>query len=275
MKKFVLEQENDVETNYPLTDLFYAFFKIYKKWIEDRFGLDADNYPISYLIDKYKRQFYEEVVGETFESEEDVPEIGRWSIQELVTKLIKNNKVQIPTLRKQERFVDKYKNQIPMFIKRLDLPNYISISIEEEKPYEIEIKVLYDIDEVVKQEGSIKHPSTIVSRLIEYFKNYLNIKEGKPIHGDIDISYKRDPIFKDMETWAKNVLNGVIKKKIKQFDTKGIIRSVRFTPSISKSEIKLVFKTDALYLQRRELKDKVIEYLQGLGYNNIKVEITY
>ena len=99
-------------------------------------------------------------MGETFESEEDVPEIGRWSIQELVTKLIKNNKVQIPTLRKQERFVDKYKNQIPMFIKRLDLPNYISISIEEEKPYEIEIKVLYDIDEVVKQEGSIKHPST-------------------------------------------------------------------------------------------------------------------
>lgn len=273
--KFVFEQENEDVTSYPMMDLYYTFFKIFKQWVEDRFGLDVDNYPISYLMDKYTRQFLEEVAGQTFEDDSDVPNLDRWGIQKLIIDLVKKNKASIPSLRKQEKFTEKYKNQIPFFIKRMELPDFISVSIDEPKPYELMVSVVYDIEKVLRQEEIIKSPSTIVQKLKEYFKNYLGVQEGNPVHGDIEINYQRDPVFKDFNDWGKNVLNKKIKKKIKELDSKGIIRSIRFTPSLTKSELKMSFKSDTPYGERNTLRNEVKTYLNDEGYKNIRVEITY
>ena len=273
----ISEQEDfrDEDSNYPLMDLYYAFFKIYKKWVEDRFGLEVDNYPMSYLIEKYKRNFYEEVMDEKFDSEDDVPNIDRWSVGKIVKKLIQKNKVNIPSLRASEKFTEKYKNQIPFFIKRLDLPDFISVSIIEDKPYELNVRVSYDFDKVVKQENYLNSPSTYSSKLRSYLEKYLGMRVGEPRHGDVDYNYARDPIFNNLDSWLKTVLNGVIKKKIKQLDTKGVVRNVRFTPSISKSEMKIGFKSDTPYGERNTLRNQVKDYLQKEGYNNIRVEVTY
>lgn len=273
--KFVFEQENEDVTSYPMMDLYYTFFKIFKQWVEDRFGLDVDNYPISYLLDKYTRQFYEEVADKTFESDDDVPSLNRFDVQKLVIDLLKKNKVSIPSLRKNEKFTEKYKNQIPFFIKRMELPDSISISIEENKPYDLWISVFYDLETVLRQENLMKSPYSIVDKLKEYFKNYLGVQEGNPLHGDIDINYKRDPIFKDFDDWGKNILNKKIKKKIKELDKKGIVRSIRFTPSLTKSELKMSFKSDTPYGERNTLRNEVKTYLNDEGYKNIRVEVTY
>lgn len=275
--KFVFEQENEDVTSYPMMDLYYTFFKIFKQWVEDRFGLDVDNYPISYLMDKYTRQFLEEVAGQTFEDDSDVPNLDRWSIQKLIIDLVKKNKASIPSLRKQEKFTEKYKNQIPFFIKRMELPDFISVSIDEPKPYElmVMVSVVYDIEKVLRQEEIIKSPHTIVQKLKEYFKNYLGVQEGNPIHGDIEIKYQIDPVFKDFNDWGKNILNKKIKKKIKELDKKGIVRSIRFTPSLTKSELKMSFKSDTPYGERNALRNEVKTYLNDEGYKNIRVEVTY
>ena len=61
-------------------------------------------------------------------------------------ELLKSKKYKIPSMRKMTKFTEKYKKYLDLFISNMDIPDFMSITITEEKPYEVMITSNVDFE---------------------------------------------------------------------------------------------------------------------------------
>jgi len=256
-------------------DLMEVFIRVYSQWVKDRFGIDSSQYPFSYLLKKYTRKFFEEVMGDTFETDDDVPELDRWEIPRIVAKLLEKGKVSIPSLQPKEKLTEMYPEAISMFLKRLQLPSYAKLKIEEKTPFSITISPSIDFREMMLSPGQqpFLNSSNLSKKLESYIVRYMGLETGRPSHGEIEFDHD-EMEYLNYEYWKKNVFDKVLKKGLKEIPNGDQIRSFRLEPKSNKLVVKVSFK-GYTYGIRRDLKNAMISYLEQMGYTPDKFEFEF
>jgi hypothetical protein len=254
-------------------DVYDAFISFFKNWVRGKYGEKVVTYPLSYLLRKYSRQFVEDnelglLAGEI---DDDDFEIDRWTAERIVRELWLKNKISFPTLEKNEKFTEKYKKHLDLFFSEAKIPEWFKFSVFEKTPNYVDIRTFVDYPEMLKSEETF-NTENFERDLKKYFKNYLGVEFGNPMHGEVRLEIS-DPELGNLDSWVKNVLNKTIKKEIKQMPFGQYIHSIKFEPRLRNAYIQIVFKSSAGYSGRHQLVENIKSYLSSLGYNLHKIRI--
>jgi helix-turn-helix protein len=102
----------------------------------------------------------------------------------------------------------------------------------------------------------------------------LGIPIGSPINGELRITVDEKMI--NVDEWINNVFKKDIKKQIKSLPNTNRIKKMVFTPSKNDmSTLKFYFQDFTSYEMKREIRQKVVDLLDSLGYEKIRVEIPH
>ncbi len=192
---------------------------------------------------------------------------------EVGKELVKKGKHILPTLRSERKFTEQHKRGLDIGIKMLNLPDYVTLEIIEEKPYSLEFKVNVDFLRAIKDVSINTNPIAAAQRkvshdLINFIGTTMGIPRGNPVQGGIE-AYTRLNID-GYETWLKE-FNKTVKKEIGPLFKS--YRQMRINLNNNKVNIKLGFTRSTYWSEKRETRDYLIKRLQELGYNIIAFDI--
>jgi hypothetical protein len=270
IKNKSMSESLDIE-DYDTMDYHDAFIVLFRKWLDKKIGEKSKELPFSFMMKKYGLEFLDDF-GETIHREEGYDELNRWEIERLIKRMVEKGKIVLPTLRPQIKFLEKYKRQLEPIIERLELPHYIKLRIEEEKPFTLTVQHLIDYPEFLKSDfqGGVT-TSTTLSKLKHYIVNYLGLDIKSPYLGGFEI-HKIDPEYVNLKPWVKKTLDKEIKPLIRKLPKGNEISSIKFTPNERNAEMKIAWKSDSRFSGRDDLRKEVRKILSDLGYNNISVQ---
>ena len=258
-------------------DYFDVFVTYFKKWLVEEHKEDLEKYPFSFLLKKYSKQFVKDVLNQQlqdYEEDDDDFSIDRWNMERFAKVLLQTGRAKIPTMRKEEKFTEKYKKQIDYFIDTLNLPSYSSVRLIENKPYEVKVQLIVNFPEMLKDDTETTWTSSKVEdKLRKFLTDYMGIEMGKPVYGELDLSYEKTEKL-NSDKWIKEVLNKTIKKEMKALPHGDQVKSVQFAPYDYRGEMKIVYKGgDSWRSSARDYKNRVQEYLIGLGYPEKRLRV--
>ena len=260
--------------DYDDTDFIEVFIKSFRKWSSEKLSEEENNLPFSYLIRKHGLPFYNDLIGynNTYitnlltHNNSDISKIALIIGKELVKKGLQK----LPSFRINTRFMDTYGKYIQRFIKNLNPPDWIKISLQSERPYEVDIFLKYDYDNFLKTDLSEDTVRSFKLRIKNFILDTLGLKIGNPIYGEIRLNFIEDT---NVEDWVKKVLNGVIKKDIKKIENANkLVHSIRFQGLTYTAKLQIVRKSNTSFSDFRIFKEKVLEYLREKGYKRIDVD---
>lgn len=275
MIKNIVESVVDLES-YDDLDFQEVFFTMFKDYIIDKLGEDAKNYPFSFLLKKYGKEFLISKLGEeryntyrrSYESEVS---IDVRIIQRIGRDLVSLSLAKLPSLRKEYKFTEKFAKHLGRIVKMLELPDFVDVEFEEKNSHDVTMILKFNFEDMLKSDKRVDKFS-INRQMRELLENYLGADFDSPSYGGLKfyVDIKVDGI----EEWTKNVLNKQIKKYIKSEIPDGnMLHSVRFKPKTdSNSDLVLVYRDMTPWQKKSQIRNDVKSYLESLGYKRIDVE---
>lgn len=257
--------ESYTDDTYDEEDYVEVFFDYFRPWVKKNHGDEIGNYPFSYLTKKYMKEFatdnginpeqfilgYRGTLG-------NAAKVGR--------EFVKMGKHKLPSLRSQDKFTEKFKKPLDYFVNQLNLPDFMTINFSEETPYNVNVKLLIDWEELIKYQGEkISKPDEIRNELKKKIEDFLGVETGNPTHGQLAFNFSK--VYVGVDEWIKKSLNKEIKKKIKELpNAKRILHAIKFeTSSYSLGgELKFSFRS---WNGKSDFMKSVRELLKSLGYN--------
>lgn len=257
--------ESYTDDTYDEEDYVEVFFDYFRPWVKKNHGDEIGNYPFSYLTKKYMKEFatdnginpeqfilgYRGTLG-------NAAKVGR--------EFVKMGKHKLPSLRSEDKFTEKFKKPLDYFVSQLNLPDFMTINFSEETPYNVNVKLLIDWEELIKYQGEkIFKPDEIRNELKKKIENFLGVETGNPNHGQLAFNFSK--VYVGVDEWVKKSLNKEIKKKIKELpNAKRILHAIKFeTSSYSLSgELKFSFRS---WNGKSDFMKSVRELLKSMGYN--------
>lgn len=276
MEKFSTLTEQDVKriTNlvkeqvdvreYDDSDFIEVFVKYFRPWIKKFHGDEVSEYPMSHLVNKYTADFikdYELDIRDRYYGSDlrKLIDIGKL----LVLKGTHN----LPSLKKEGKFLEKYEKGLSALIESMNLPKFMEIKFREHKPYDIEVWIEADFDEMLKYDGNVEDNSKYMQELKNYISSFLGFEYGSPAHGKLQLRIN-SPMFKGEEEWVKNVFNKKIKTAIKNLpNAKGKIQSTKLNIDRTgfKADIRLNFKSGNWKVES-DINKGIKDLLLSMGY---------
>jgi hypothetical protein len=238
---------------------------------------DQKNYPFSLLSKKYGDKFARDILGDSYNTyySNDRPfNANYWDIRHFMQLVIRKGLHKLPSARKQEKFTEKYKKALDVFIKKLKIPDFVKLEVDEKNPYDLYIKYIIDYPTYLKNNDSFPRSYGFSRKLSDFVSDYLGIPIGSPINGELRITV--DEKMVNVDEWINNVFKKDIKKQIKSLPDTNRIKKMVFTPSKNDmSTLKFYFQDFTSYEMKRAIRQKVVDLLDSLGYEKIRVEIPY
>lgn len=267
-KLFVFEQKEEEDFDmYEDSDFLDVYVNVFKKWLDKKLGGGLEKYPFSHLLKRYSFQFLKEM--DLLPEDTDESDYELIDIQDMVNfgrNIVEKNLYQIPSLRKEQSFLEKYGKHLERILKSLELPPYAEIIFEEPSFYKLRPKIVIDFEKMIKSNVKNKiNVYGVIDDLKKYMKNYLGISFGKLIHGDLEMNDATIE-HKGLPEWLKNVYNKKLKKEIKQLPGSKKITKMYFEIKGRRPLIKLAFDWDTRREEKLEAKKQVEEYLKSQGY---------
>lgn len=277
--------------NYSHGDLVDGYLQLFKGWISSKFGDKFENYPISFLLNNYGKEFEKYLGykrdGEDEEDDEDSYyddddddngyDLDYWLVKDIMAQAVKSGKYTLPSLNTGVKFTEKNKKKFQYLLSGLRLPDYIKLKFNEESPNEINMNI--DVDYVKMITTNEENPirisrSALEKKVKEYLKNYLGVEFGNPIHGKIRFE-SSEVNYIGFEEWKKNVFTKSLRKDIKNGHTiGGYLKSVKLTLlKTGMTNIEFNFPYSSKINNLTEFKEYVIDYLKDNGYNPERFEI--
>ena len=254
-------------------DYVDAFLTVFKEWLRKN---ELPSSPISMAFNRYKDRF----LNEFGMGEEDVPKwrsgVGLMTI--IGKKLLQRGVIKIQSLRPETKFTEKFARQFKFFIDELNIPQYAKLTFVEEKPNEVDGRLKIDWNEMLKSESSPISPYHLERKLTNKLKDFLGINLGNIHHGELDFRIRREIDYDGLDLWKKNILNKVIKKRIKQeIPLADKIQKIVFKledSSEPKATLHLYFNDYRInYQDKVKVRDAIIQLLQGMGYNTNTLKV--
>jgi hypothetical protein len=266
----IVKEQIDV-SEYEDSDFIEVFVKYYRPWIKKFHGDEVGEYPMSYLVAKYLKDFntdYGIVINDIYYRSDllKIIEIGK--------ALARKGFHKLPSLKKQGMFLEKYKKGLDMLIDYLDLPKFMEIKFHEKKPYSVSAWIETDFDEMLKYDGEIKDNLKYMGKLKNYISSFLGVEYGSTAHGNLQLD-TQGPVFEGEEEWVKNIFNKKIKTAIKNLpnakytvhSTKLIVHRNSFS-----AEIILTFRQGNWRIES-DIKESVREVLLSMGYDPKRLQL--
>jgi hypothetical protein len=252
------------DDTYDDEDYVEVFLHYFRPWIRANHGDEIGEYPLSYLSKKYMAEFAkdnglapENVIYGYKGNLGNASNIGK--------NLVKQGKHKMPSLRSQEKFIEKFKKPLEFFVNELNLPEFMELSFTENTPYKLYVTLKVDWERLIKYQGEKKFkPEDIKVQLQQRIKDFLGIELGNPTHGQLNFNF--DKMYIDVDDWVKKSLNKEIKKKIRELPSARVLHAIKFE-TLSNSlggELKFSFKN---WNGRNDFMKDVKELLQRMGYN--------
>lgn len=275
LMKRITEDINKDISRYDKGDWYELFISTFKNWITEKLGENVSKYPFSYLVNKYSKEFLEKL----YENEPYVPSqivddrgVNWWNAEAILTPLVRKGKLTLKSLRPNEKFTEKYKRPFEKIIKKLDLPDFVTLEIAEHYPHEISISLIIGFEYWLLSNAPIAHVSLIQRKITNFITDYLGIEGDNPIYGGVHVDVNRR--FVGEESWVKNVLNKRIKTHIKTLPGADDIQRIHFTVDGDSAELKIVPK-GVRRLNSNQLTREIKSYIESLGYKRIRVTTSY
>ena len=264
--KKILEQ---VQT-YDEFDYYDAFFTMFKEWVKANYGEEEVRKPLSFLLKKYSKKFKRYIDGadDPDDADDDDYEdrFNRWNMNRVIDKAIERGLYKFPTLRSDEKFLDRYGKGLNMVIENLELPTYAKVKFEEKKAHEVDVRIYISFKDWMKDpEQRNFNSSTILSRLKNYLTNFLGVEFGNPAHGKthMEVYLERNDGFDD---WKKNEYMKKIRPQIRLMEGGKTIKSIKIEPESRGIFLKITFNYNTGWNTKREVVEKVQNLLRELGY---------
>lgn len=261
------------------SDIYEAFFYLFKKWLDKTVGDEYKRYPMSYLLNKYAKEF-EKYYGykrenedeDSYYDEDEDYSYATWEIGEFMDYMIESGKFKFKGMFPEVKFTEKYAKKLPLILSQLKLPDYMTLEIIEEEPYNIELKFIIDFVKLITSEGEYEplSLSDIKNRLKIYLNRFLGVEFGEPFHGKLNVGINTQPEYLGFENWKKNVFNKKIKKDLKAIAYPKDI--TRVTINVRNGYTEITISGLGLYI-RSGLKEKFEEYFERNGYNMNRIRI--
>lgn len=272
--KMLVESQLDL-SDYDDMDLYDMFISIFRKWLQEKFPNQYENYPLSFLAKKHVKEFLIEhnIDWQQFKGyyDDDYIRLDGYRLRDIVTQLFQSGKYTLPRVGTGKKITEKYKKAFDFYLNNLELPSYATLKISEDMPNKIRIDLNFDFVNFIKAEGKIPDRHRTQTELENFLSNALGLQIGEPVHGDVEVRVN-GPYYFGQEEWVKNVLNKEIKKKIREIPGADKLHSIKYRMGYNMPEIKIAMKSNASWNASSILKDKIKELLKDMGYHHIRVE---
>lgn len=271
----------DVETShYDDSDFINAFITLFKPWVIKNHGEELENHPPSYLFKKYSNEFKDYLkMPEDLKDDVDSPYgIGKYILQKELYSY-KN-------LKQTEKFTEKYKKPLQVLIDGLNLPDYLSIELKVDIPYQVYATINVDFSKLLEDNvnpiTAIKPPNYL-KHLQDNIVSFLGPQIGESGFGELEFHSLVPQTNSSVTDWVKNVFNKEIKEKIRNLPgAKENLHSIKFLPSLRglKGNVGLSFKTHywgkpSRKFNRNDFVDDVQNLLKDMGYNENLLTVYY
>ena len=251
--------------DYEEEDFIEGFLITFRQWITEKLGDESKKYPLSYLLRKYGSDFEKDMGIETYESSTS---FSHYRLLNSGKRLAEKEKYSLPSMNAGIKFTEKYSKLLSLFIERIELPNYVSISLDERVPNKVEVR--FDVDfpkMIMSQEYKALSSGNLLYSLKKYLENFGGVEFGNPNYGQVQMNGKKLN-YVGLDEWVKNVLNKKLMKEIKLLSQYSkYIHSIRFDVDGGRADMKIIFKDDFRWNLRKEVVVGIREYLTNLGYN--------
>jgi hypothetical protein len=197
----------------------------------------------------------------------------------LTQQLIQKGAIEFETFRPEEKFTEKYANPLSKIISRIKINPKYKITIGEEKPNEVYVRVNIDTEDWLKLSNEEKRQANnFQTELRTNIQKFLGVEFGSPAHGKLTISGYGTNVMNG-EEWIKNVMNKKIKKEIKESIFNEYIQrmSIKFEGDrIKISIISPRHRRMSRYWDIRTQFDKFMKDLfEKYGYNKNSFELDF
>ena len=255
-------------------DYVEVFLHYFRPWIRANHGDEIGEYPLSFLVKKYISEFAlshgmnpEYVIFGYRNNLSNAASVGK--------NLVKQGKHNLPSLRSQEKFTERYKKPLDFFVTQLGLPEFIKLNFTEKTPFNVEVGFLIDWEGLIKYQGEETfHTDKIKTEIKNKIQGFLGVEFGNPVHGQLKLDFGR-PQYIGVDEWVKKTLNKEIKKEIRKLPRASLmLHAIKFetnNPSMG-GELKLSFKS---WNGRNEFIRTVKELLQSMGYNTKILKVVH
>ena len=283
MEKFSTLTEQDVKritnlvkeqvdvSEYDDSDFIEVFVKYFRPWIKKFHGDEVSEYPMSHLVKKYTADFIKDYgieIRDRYYSNDlkKLVDIGK----SLVVKGTHN----LPSLKKEGRFLEKYDKGLKALIEYLDLPKFMKIKFREDKPYNVGVWIEANFDEMLKYDGEVKDNSKYMDELKNYISSLLGVEYGSPAHGNLHL-VTHGPILENEDEWVKNVFNKKIKTAIRNLpNAKGKIHSTKLNINRGnfRVNVQLTFRQGNWRVES-DINKGIKDLLLSMGYNSKRIAL--
>jgi hypothetical protein len=254
-------------SHYRDEDFYELFYKNFRPWVEQKYGEEVSQYPVSYLVDEYLESFAKHYNVE-------LRGMPMNKVKNLIQDLVTHGHFKLPSRRKEAKFTEKYEKGINRLINNLLLPDFYTVKLIEKEPYNVYFDLEIDFERFIsskltKNELSVFSGYKIFQNLHKYFEDFLGVQYGNPIHGKLRFG-RQSTTYVGVDEWIKNTFNKVIKKKIKELPHSNTIHRISFVEinnTTNVVNIKIIFTRDSSWSRNQEVIKSVKELFNSLGYN--------
>lgn len=260
----IVKEQIDV-SEYEDSDFIEVFVRYFRPWIKKFHGDEVSEYPMSHLVMKYTKDFNNDY-GIQMRDRYYANDLSK--LVEIGKQLVVKGTHKLPSLKKEGRFLEKYKKGLNMLIEYLELPEFMKLKFREDKPYNVSVYIEADFDEMLKYDGEVKDNSKYMDDLKNYITSFLGIDYGSPAHGNLQLNIN-SPMINGEEEWIKNVFNKKIKSEIKMLpNAKGKVHSTKLIINRNNfnANIQLAFR-HGNYKVESDINRGVEELLLSMGYS--------
>ena len=257
--------------DYDDTDFIEVFIKFFRPWIKKTHGDEVGEYPMSFLVKKYYEDFAKDMGIDSNRHWGS----GTAKFSKIGREIVLKGLHKLPSLGKEDKFTEKYKKGIELLVKNLELPDFVTVKFEEERPYFVRGSINFDFESLLKSNldnVESRNLRNVQSEVRKSFENFLGVTYGNPSHGELSLQFGSDNMVGEDE-WIKKELNKKIKAEIKQLPGSSSIHRIKYERNGLNSSIKLIFKSDSRWSTHREIKDNVKTLLRNMGYNTNMLEV--
>ena len=264
---------NEFEMSQLTTEDFQDYWGQFLRFYAKESGKDiSSKVPISYLDKLFRDEIIEKYELDTsrYSSNRIIP---------LTQQLIQKGAIEFETFRPEEKFTEKYANPLSKIISRIKINPKYKITIGEEKPNEVYVRVNIDVDDWLKLSNEEKKQANeFQTNLRINIQKFLGVEFGSPAHGKLNMNGYGANVMNGDE-WIKNVMNKKIKKEIKESIFNEYIQrmSIKFTSD--KITISIISPRNRRMNRYWEVRTQFEKFMKDLfekyGYNKDSFELDF
>ena len=264
---------NEFEMSQLTTEDFQDYWGQFLRFYAKESGKDiSSKVPISYLDKLFRDEIIEKYELDTsrYSSNRIIP---------LTQQLIQKGAIEFETFRPEEKFTEKYASPLSKIISRIKINPKYKITIGEEKPNEVYVRVNIDTEDWLKLSNEEKRQANnFHGELKTNIQKFLGVEFGSPAHGKLNMNGYGANVMNGDE-WIKNVMNKKIKKEIKESIFNEYIQRMSIKITNDKLKISIISPRNRRMNRYWEVRTQFEKFMKDLfekyGYNKDSFELDF